>query len=130
MLGKNNPIIKLANGKSVVRFSVVPDDPKLARMQEDERAADDHENQGTPFREGMLLEIDFNDNLMQTVPHKLGGPVSGFILCDIVPKTSGGAITIFREDETSTDKIDFSRAQTHVKFRATSGCKTKLWVWR
>lgn len=129
VLGKVAPVSKPKDGgSSSVRFSVVPDDPKLARVQEDLRAQSDNAFKGTPFKEGKLIELDFANGLEQTVPHGLRGPIAGFIVCDLVGVSA--AVAVFREDEQSSAAVEFGRSDTHVKFRATGSCQAKIWVWR
>ena len=109
------------------RFSVVPaNDPDLARVQEDLRASGDGAVGSNPFKHGQLIDVDFNEGLEQTIPHQLGGPAPGFIVVDI----GGLAAVVMRDDTTTAFPINEARADSHIKLRASSACRAKVWVWR
>jgi hypothetical protein len=121
-------VVARTSPASAVRFATTPTDPDLAKMQEDLRAAVGGVGGGkNPFSQGALLELDFADGLDQTVPHKLGGEVSGFIIVDMV---ADSPTVIVRRTASSLTPIEFGREPTHVRFVASAVCQAKLWVWR
>lgn len=113
------------------RFGVVPKDQDLVRVQEDLRASGDGGGGGSgPFSHGQLIEVTFDtstNGLDQTIPTKLGGPAAGFIVVD---KVCDIAVDIVRDDYTTSSPIINTREESHIKLRASSACKTKIWVWR
>jgi hypothetical protein len=128
VVGKKDPAQDKSRVASPVRFAVAPTDPQQAKMQEDLRASVEGLLKDTPFRTGALVDLDFTDGTEVTTPNKLGREVQGFIVVDL--QRNGGAISIYRETETSSAAIDFARSKSHIKFRSTStGVKAKVWVW-
>lgn len=116
------------DGKSAVRFSVLPESDSDAKLQEDIKSSVDKKFENTPFQSGSMIELDFGTSTQVTVPHNLGRPVSGFIICDLIG--TAGALSVFREDEVSANAVNFARSKTHVKFRSTlAGVRLKAWVW-
>lgn len=111
-----------------VRYGIVPKDPELARVQEDMRVQNEKLLEGTPFRNGTLVEVDFNGTDIEEVQHKLGGPAKGFIVVDLIGGTSG-PITIVRAP-TSSLQTGAGRDDTHMSLYATDGCRATLWIWR
>ena len=118
------------NPSTKARQGFVSDDPEITRLQEDMRAQSDKMLKGTPFREGTILTIDFNDAITQVLPHRLGGPAQGFIVVKL-EYAGTAAVSIFQEKlGVSTTDVDFSQRDTHIKLRASDVCKAKIWVWR
>lgn len=124
VVGKAEQQSRRSSEKSSVRFSITPENEETVRLQEDLRAALDEQLRDSPFKSGNLIEVDFTDTQTQEIAHGLNAPAKGFILVDLVKSA-----TIRREDETSTNKINFSRAKTHIKLIASAACKAKIWVW-
>lgn len=115
---------------TTARFGVVPQDPDLARVQEDLRAsggAGGNKLGQSPFETGQIIDVDFSEGLDQTIPHQLGGEARGFVVVD---KVCDIAVDIVRDDDTTASPINASRAATHIKLRASAACKAKIWVWR
>jgi hypothetical protein len=128
VVGKTDQAAVSRGGTSTVRFAAAPKDVEGALAQEDLKSSVDQILEGTPFKGGKLLEIDFRASTSQTIAHGLGHPVNGFIVCDV--RNLSSAMTIYREDEVTPSAIDFSRSKTHVKFLCTAaGSKVKVWVW-
>lgn len=116
---------------STTRFGIVPKDHDLARVQEDIRAGTGRGGGGSgesPFKTGHLIDVTFTaTTLDQTISTQLGGAVAGFIVVD---KVCDIAVDIVRDDDTTASPINASRSESHIKLRASSACKVKIWVWR
>ena len=64
-----------------------------------------------------LLTLVAGDN---DIPHTLGHPVNGFVLCDVQVR---GDLAIYR--------ISVSRSfdERFVRLHVAHGCRAKIWVW-
>jgi hypothetical protein len=130
-VGKRATRTSQPKGRTAARFGTVPSDPERAREQEDRRAESDQALQGTPWKNGVLLDVEFSGGaggLTQVIAHNLGGKAQGIVICDmqaLVPLT-----TIVHEPATDNPDSQYARTDTHIKLNATSACKAKVWIWR
>lgn len=103
-----------------IRRTAKPTDLPLQFLQDDIDQSFRDLNKGTPWQEGRTISIDFSTGLDQTVPHKLGSTVKGFVPCDL----TGAAAKVYRSTPT-----DAKQAKTHVRFVADVACKFTAWVY-